>query len=167
MAGLGKVKSVAAYGIEAYVLEIEVCVTKGQFPSTVVIGLPDAAVKECRDRVKAALKNCKAAGLKGLILPAENASEAAIVKGIDVIPVKTLSDTVGFLTNELFISPFTLNLADVFSDSSHYEVDFMDIKGQEHVKRALTIAAAGNHNVLMIGPPGSGKTMCWHRGSLP
>jgi magnesium chelatase family protein len=112
-------------------------------------------------------KKCKAAGLKGLILPAENAPEAAIVEGIDVIPVKTLSDTVGFLTNELFISPFTLNLADVFSDSSHYEVDFMDIKGQEHVKRALTIAAAGNHNVLMIGPPGSGKTMCWHRGSLP
>ena len=236
MAGLGKVKSIAAYGIEAYVLEIEVYVAKGQLPSTVVIGLPDAAVKECRDRVKAALKNCgyrfpvknitinlapadrkkegpsfelpiamgfliatnqintgkiheygivgelaldgrvrrvngclamakkcKAAGLKGLILPAENAQESAIVEGIDVIPVKTLSDTVGFLTNELFISPFTLNLADVFSDSSHYEVDFMDIKGQEHVKRALTIAAAGNHNVLMIGPPGSGKTMLTQR----
>lgn len=58
MAGLGKVKSVAVYGIEAYVLEIEVYVTRGQLPSTVVIGLPDAAVKECRDRVKAALKNC-------------------------------------------------------------------------------------------------------------
>ena len=58
MAGLGKVKSVTAYGIEAYLLEIEVYVTKGQLPSTVVIGLPDAAVKECRDRVKAALKNC-------------------------------------------------------------------------------------------------------------
>ena len=108
-------------------------------------------------------KKCKAAGLKGLILPAENAPEAAIVEGIDVIPVKTLSDTVGFLTNELFISPFTLNLADVFSDSSHYEVDFMDVKGQEHVKRALTVAAAGNHNVLMIGPPGSGKTMLTQR----
>ena len=236
MAGLGKVKSVAAYGIEAYVLEIEVYVTKGQLPSTVVIGLPDAAVKECRDRVKAALKNCgyrfplknitinlapadrkkegpsfelpiamgfliatnqintekiseysivgelaldgrvrrvngclamamrcKAAGLKGLILPTENAQEAAIVEGIDVIPVKTLSDAVGFLTNELFIAPFTLNLADVFSDSSHYEIDFMDVKGQEHVKRALTVAAAGNHNVLMIGPPGSGKTMLSQR----
>jgi magnesium chelatase family protein len=58
MAGLGKVKSVAVYGIEAYMLEIEVYVSKGQLPSTVVIGLPDAAVKECRDRVKAALKNC-------------------------------------------------------------------------------------------------------------
>ena len=101
--------------------------------------------------------------MKGLILPAENAQESAIVEGIDVIPVKTLSDTVGFLTNELFISPFTLNLADVFNDSSHYEVDFMDVKGQEHVKRALIVAAAGNHNVLMIGPPGSGKTMLTQR----
>jgi len=98
-----------------------------------------------------------------LILPTENAPEAAIVEGIDVIPVKTLSDAVGFLTNELFIFPFTLNLADVFNDSSHYEIDFMDVKGQEHVKRALIVAAAGNHNVLMIGPPGSGKTMLTQR----
>ncbi len=235
MTGLGKVKSVAVYGIEAYILEVEVYIARGQLPSTVVIGLPDAAVKECRDRVKAALKNCgykypyknitinlapadrkkegpsfelsiamglliasnqiatekineygivgelaldgrvrkvngclsmaikcKEAGLKGLVLPADNAPEAAIVEGIDVIPVNTLSDAVSFLTNELVISPFLLNLSDIFSDSSHYDIDFSDVKGQEYVKRALTVAAAGNHNVLMIGPPGSGKTMLKH-----
>ena len=85
------------------------------------------------------------------------------VDGIDIILVNTLSDTVSFLTNELVISPFSLSLSDVFSDSSHYEIDFMDVKGQEHIKRALAIAAAGNHNVLMIGPSGSGKTMLTQR----
>ncbi len=64
---------------------------------------------------------CKEAGLKGMILPADNAPEAAIVDGIDIIPVNTMSDAVSFLTNELVISPFNLNLSDVFSDSSHYE----------------------------------------------
>lgn len=219
-------------GIEAIRVEVEVDVAKRGFASAVVVGLPDAAVKESIERVRSAMQNsgydfpryksvinlapadlrkegpafdlpialgvlfasgaviadnpadylvtgelaldgrvrpvrgalsaamlAKEHGCRGIVVPVENAQEAAVVDGIDVIPVTCLTEAVGFLSGQLPLEPVVIDLVEVFNDSSRYDVDFAEVRGQEHVKRAMTLAAAGMHNVVLIGPPGAGKTM--------
>jgi len=229
---LAKVHSASVLGIDAFLVEVEVDASRG-LPCFNVVGLPDAAVKESRDRVKSAILNsnfqfkmdvrytanlapadvrkegpsfdlplalgvlaaldqiprerlegclfvgelsldgalrgvrgalsiaaaAKAEGIHTLILPSINAPEAAVVDGLKVLPFDTLRDLVDWLKDEFVKEPYKVNLAELFKQGAVYPVDFSDVKGQLHVKRALEVAAAGGHNLLMMGPPGSGKTM--------
>ena len=100
----------------------------------------------------------KEMGLDGIFLPVENAMEAAVVKGLKVYPVSTLSQLVEVLSGVKNISPFESDFKGLFENEDTY-IDFSDVRGQENVKRAMEIAAAGNHNIIMVGPPGAGKTM--------
>ena len=229
---LAKLKTFSLVGIEAMQVEVEVDISPRAMPKTILVGLPEAAVRESTHRCERAIINsgfrrptdrvvinlapaelpkqaasfdlpislgiligdqqitsdrlkeyavvgelaleghtrpakgvlsmaiaARNAGLKGIIVPEENACEAAVIEELDIIAVNSLSQAAAFLSGQIEIEPVPSRISDLFAEFSQYDIDFSDVRGQEMAKRAITVAAAGAHNILMLGPPGSGKTM--------
>lgn len=122
----------------------------------------DGVVRRVRGTLSSALQ-ARTDGKQGIVVPVENALEAAVVDGIDVIPVGSLAEAVGFYTGVLPIDPFPFSWDDAVDEDRGYDYDYSDVKGQEMAKRAVTVAAAGRHHLLMIGSPGTGKTLLARR----
>ncbi|GAF71512.1 unnamed protein product, partial [marine sediment metagenome] len=122
----------------------------------------DGRVRPVNGCLSMALR-ARSEGLDGLIVPMDNAREAGVVTGLDVIPVNHLTEAIGFLCGSQPLQPVRLDVDRLFHESRSYNVDLAEVQGQHHVKRALEVAAAGAHNVLMIGPPGAGKSMMAQR----
>ena len=225
--------SAAVFGVDAYLVEVEVDVAPAYEGRFNVVGLPDNAVKESRERIKSALRNCgfdfpfshavtvnlapadirkegsafdlpmalgvmgcngsffgkildsfvflgelsldgavrpvrgalsaalaaREKGIANVVVPEANAREAAVVEGVHVFAVKSLPQTADLINSPESFKPITVDTSQMLTEASHYLVDLKDVRGQMSAKRALEVACAGSHNILLIGPPGAGKTM--------